>query len=122
MQTEVNIANLTHQLEGAKADREKLRKLERLCKNRDFKELILEDYCVQEAARLVHASIDPAHAASEQAKFLTMAQAAGGIILYLRAQERLLTTSANSISNIEQELEIVRTQPDEDEDEDQGEE
>lgn len=119
--TEVAINNLTFQLEGAKEAREKLKKLERLCKNRDFKELILEDYCIQEAARLVHSSIDPRHSQAEQDKFLRMAQACGGVQLFIYAQERLLATSANSIQGIEDELDRARAESG-DEDEDEGEE
>lgn len=119
MQTEVNTESLTAQLKAAKDAKDKLAKLERLCKNRDFKELIIEDYCTNEAARLVQASIDPAHAPDEQKKFLTMAQATGGILLFIRAQERLLTTQVNSIPAVEQALEDMRLE-EEQHDDDEG--
>lgn len=108
MQTEVNIETITRQLDGAKAAQKKLAALERLAKNKDFKELVLQDYCINESARLVHASIDPTFDTENQKKFLVMAQACGGIILWLAAQETLLNTQAGQISDLEAMLEEMR--------------
>lgn len=119
MQTEVNIQNLNRQLDGAKAAVKKLASMERLFKNKDFKELILQEYCMNEAARLVHASIDPQFSPDDQKKFLVMAQACGGILLWAAAQETLLNTQANDLQNIEQALEDLRQ---EDQDADEGDE
>jgi hypothetical protein len=59
----------------------------RLANNRDFKRLILDEYIVKEAARLVHMSADPIHTAQEQADALAMAQAAGHLKRFLRVTE-----------------------------------
>ncbi|QYW01841.1 hypothetical protein CPT_Piffle_076 [Stenotrophomonas phage Piffle] len=108
MQTEVNIESLTRQLDGAKAAQKKLAAMERLFKNKDFKELILQDYCINEAARLVHASLSPSFDTENQKKFLTMAQACGGILLWAEAQETLLNTQVRQIPDIEEALEEAR--------------
>lgn len=108
MQTEVNIESVTRQLDGAKAAQKKLAAMERLAKNKDFKELVLQDYCINESARLVHASIAPNFSAEDQKKFLVMAQACGGILLWMTAQETLLNTQANQISELEAMLEEMR--------------
>lgn len=111
MQTEVTIAALNKQLDGAKEAQKKLERLERLCKNRDFKELILDDYCIQECARLVHMSISPGQDAESRAKFLAMGQATGGVLHYLRAQENLLGTAVASIPDLEVQLQDLRALP-----------
>lgn len=108
MQTEVTIEALTNQLNAAKDAERKLAQLTRLCKNKDFKELILEEYCVQECARLVGMSIHPSQSPVEQEKFMTMAKATAGIKLFIHAQEQMLNSQIRSIENIEQELESAR--------------
>lgn len=122
MQTEVTIEALTNQLNGAKEAQKKLEKLTRLCKNKDFKDLILEDYCVQEAARLLHMSIHPSQSNEERAKFLVMAQATGGVLMYIHAQEQLLNRDISTISDIEDQLDQLRAQPEQADDEEDGEE
>ncbi|UZV39854.1 hypothetical protein [Xanthomonas virus PB119] len=107
-QIEVNIDALTGQLNAAKDAQRKLERLQRLCKNKDFRELILEEYCVQECARLTHMSIHPSQSSEERAKFLVMAQATGGVKLFIHAQEQMLASQINSIPKIEQELESAR--------------
>ncbi|QEG09298.1 hypothetical protein HYP93_gp59 [Stenotrophomonas phage Pokken] len=108
MQTEVNIESLTRQLDGAKTAAKKLAAMERLFKNKDFKELILQDYCINEASRLIHASINPQFDAENQRKFVVMAQACGGILLWATAQESMLATQAGQIAEIEEALEELR--------------
>jgi hypothetical protein len=51
--------------------------------NRDFKKLILEEFCVNECARYAHLSADPNLNAQQRADAIGMAQAAGHLRRYL---------------------------------------
>lgn len=51
--------------------------------NRDFKKLILEDFCVAECARYAQASADPQLNADQRADALALAQASGHLRRYL---------------------------------------
>ncbi|AVO23159.1 hypothetical protein RIVERRIDER_78 [Xanthomonas phage RiverRider] len=112
MQTEVTTEALVRQLNSAKEAKLKLEKLQRLCQNRDFKELILTDYAKNECARLVQMSIHPGQSLDDQAKYLKMAQATGGIEMYILAQERMLTNEINNIAQLEEEIELSRQEDD----------
>lgn len=51
--------------------------------NREFKKLILEDFCVTECARYAQSSADPALPADSRADALALAQAAGHLKRFL---------------------------------------
>lgn len=108
MQSEITVQALTNQLNDAKQAKVKLERLRRLCKNKDFKELILEEYGVQEAARLIKMSIHPSQNLEERAKWVSMAQACGGVEMFIFAQEALLNAQINTIDQLESELESAR--------------
>jgi hypothetical protein len=55
----------------------------KLEKNREFRKLILENFCVTECARYAQASADPMLKAEQRADSLALAQAAGHLRRYL---------------------------------------
>lgn len=80
----------------------------KLVKNREFKKLILEDFCVQECARYVQLSADPNLDAAQRADALALAQAAGHLRRFLSVVERMGEHSANEIVQVKAAIEELR--------------
>lgn len=78
----------------------------KLSENREFKELILDEYLVKEAARLVQISCDPGLNAEMRADALAMAQSTGHFKRYMS----ILVQRGNQF---ERDLEDCRQQLDE---------
>ncbi len=73
----------------------------RLYNNPDFKELIVDGFCLKDCARYVQESQDPALTPAQQADALHIAQASG----HLR---RYLSTTVQMGHNAEREIESIR--------------
>lgn len=58
---------------------------QKLAKNRDFKELILDGFCLTECANYTHVSADPSLSLEARADALSLAQAAGHLKRFLNA-------------------------------------
>lgn len=86
----------------------------RLGQNRDFRKLILEDFIITEASRLVAQSADPVLSAKEQQDALNMAQAGGHLKRYLSMMVMMGNSAESSIPDIEQALIEVRSEGDDD--------
>lgn len=82
----------------------------KLSENRDFKKLILEEFCVQECARYARESADPALPEHSRADALAIAQAAGHLKRWLSIQIQIGNTAASQIGDIESALEEVRAE------------
>lgn len=80
----------------------------RLSQNRDFQKLILEDFIVTEAARLVAQSADPALDPLQRADALSMAQAAGHLKRYLSMMVRMGNNAEDDIRQIEEAIAETR--------------
>lgn len=86
----------------------------KLGQNRDFRKLILEDFVVKEAARLVAQSADPALDPLQRADALGMAQAAGHLKRYLSMMVTMGDTAERDIVQLEAMISDVRTEGDDD--------
>lgn len=84
----------------------------RLSSNRDFRKLILDEFCVKEAARLVGESADPALDPRERADALAMAQSAGHLKRFLSATFQMGAVAERDISEIEEALAEARAEED----------
>lgn len=84
----------------------------KLAGNRDFKKLILEDYCIVESARLVHQSADPALEPLVRADALNMAQAAGHLKRFLQMMIQMGDNAENNFAALEEALAEARAQED----------
>lgn len=91
----------------------------KLSNNRDFRKLILEDYCVTEAARLVQQSADPALDPLQRSDALNMAQASGHLKRYLSMMIRMGDAAEGSIADLEDNLAQARADADSDRDADE---
>ena len=76
--------------------------------NREFKQLILKDFCVEECARYAQASADPALTAEQRADALALAQAAGHLRRFLSVTVQMGYTAKNEIPQIEVAIEELR--------------
>lgn len=76
-----------------------------------FRKVILEDFCIQSAARYVQESCDPLLTAEQRADALALAQAGGHLKRWLDITIRMADASERSILDVDDELEKLRAQP-----------
>lgn len=110
--------NLNH-VQGLESQLERNRELiERrnlaikLSSNRDFRRLILEDFCVKEAARLVGESADPVLDPKQRADALAMAQAGGHLRRFLSMMIQMGAVAERDMPDLEEALSEARAEAD----------
>jgi hypothetical protein len=81
----------------------------KLSENLEFRKLILEDYCVTEAARLVQLSADPIMPHNERADALAMAQATGHLKRYLSMMVQMGAHSERELPQLQAQLDEMRS-------------
>lgn len=101
-----------NEMEQHKASLQKISELGdmalRLFNNRDFQELIMQEFCVKEAARYVQASCDPALDATARADSLALAQASGHLKRWLSVTTQMANRAKADIFNVDEQLETMR--------------
>ncbi len=103
---------LENQLEKEKQLLSRRRMALRLADNPDFKQLILREFMVEESARYVHTSCDPAVSPENRADALALAQAAGHLKRYLSVVVQMGARAENEVPNIEEAIEQLRAEGD----------
>jgi hypothetical protein len=103
---------LEKQLAGFKKAVELKAIAERLAQNPDFKKLIMEEFMVNEAARYVHTSADPAMNAEQRADALAIAQAGGHLKRYLSVIMQMGFSAENQMVSLEEAIEQARLEED----------
>lgn len=106
------VAQFEQQLSDAKFLVERRDMALKLSGNREFKKLILQEYLVDEAARLIGGSGDPNLNRIQQEDMVQMAKACGHLKRYLSVIVTMGNTAANDIPEIEAELVNVRAEED----------
>ena len=101
---------LEQQLKNAKELAARRAMALKLSENREFRKLILEDFCTTECARYVQASADPALGVGERADALAMAQAAGHLRRFLSVITQIGFTAENEVPQIEAAIEELRAE------------
>lgn len=84
--------------------------LDRLHRNRDFQKLILDEFCVQECARLAQMSAEPNFSAEQREDALLMAQSAGHIRRWFLAVTRMADQARNDLVDLEEQLQLARVE------------
>lgn len=102
------IAALEHQLAECQKAVERRDKIRKLCKNKEFKELILEYFMVQECARFVQISADPTLKAENRADALALAQSAGHFKRWLTVQEQMGEHAESQLENLRGAIDEAR--------------
>ena len=78
-----------------------------LVNTREFKEIIIDGFCRDNVARLVHQTADPALSAEQRADALSMAQAGGHLLRWLSVGETQSEIIGREIAELEEALLIV---------------
>jgi hypothetical protein len=102
------VITLHHQLEEAKMVIKKTERLERLLKNADFREVIVNGFARDDAARYVQESCDPSLDADSRADALAIAQAPGHLKRWINAQLQMANFHRNNIPQIEEAIAELR--------------
>lgn len=102
------VSNLESQQEQMKVDLENRDLALKLFKNREFKKLILDQFCTEECARYVQASGDPALSADQKADALAMAQAAGHLKRFLSVKVQMGNQAENLMPSLDEALAEAR--------------
>lgn len=105
MSTVTQIEQHIEQLQELVERRDLALKLE---KNREFRKLILEEFCVNECARYAQNSANPALKADERADSLAIAQAAGHLRRFLSIVVKMGNQAEAEIGSAKEELDEVR--------------
>lgn len=87
----------------------------KLSKNREFRKLILEEFCVNEAARYVQNSANPTLDAASREDCLNIAQSTGHLKRWLSVQMQMGAQADKDISDIDAALEEARLEEQHDE-------
>lgn len=85
-------------------------RVENLLKNPEFRAVILEEYCVQEAARFVQQSCDPSFSAEKRADCLASAQASGHLKRWLQATQMQAEQLIARLPEMDEEIEQLRAE------------
>lgn len=80
----------------------------RLSQNADFKKLILEGFCLHDAARYVQESGDPSLNTEQRADALAMAQASGHLKRFLSMAVQMGAYAERTLGDLESAIEEVR--------------
>lgn len=103
-----SVSELEEHLVTAKEYADRRRMAVRLANNRDFKKLILEEFCVQECARYAQNSANPQFSKEERADSLAIAQAAGHLRRFLQVINQMGAKAESDIAAIEEAIEEAR--------------
>ena len=83
---------------------------ERLAENKDFKKLILDGFCLHEAARYAQESGDPMLTAEQRQDALNMAQASGHLKRFLQITCKMGQTAAKNVRDAGVALDEARAE------------
>lgn len=82
----------------------------RLYDNRDFRKLVMEGFCRDEAARYVQASGDPALSGEQRMDALNMAQASGHLLRFMSICVQMAAVAERDLPEIEGALAEARAE------------
>lgn len=106
--SETTIAQLEIRREELKAFADTAEAHDRLCRNKDFKKIILDGFMVSDCSRYVQESGDPLLSAENRADALALAQAAGHLKRYLQIQRTMALRAASDIQAIDEAIQEMR--------------
>lgn len=95
------VTELEDQLERTKVLKSRSVAAERLASNHDFRLLVLNGFCRDDAARYIQESGDPLLNAEQRQDALNMAQASGHLKRYLQLQYQMGATADRNIADLE---------------------
>lgn len=102
------IPELEQRIEQLQKHLENRELVHKLYKNREFKKLILDEFCVQECARYAQASADPSLGKDERSDALAIAQAAGHLRRFLSVMIQMGNQAEHEINDSKELIEQIR--------------
>lgn len=105
---EQTLEALERQKVATEADIEFAERAARLMENPDFRHVILDVYCVKEAAAFVHVSADPTVKPDQRADALLMAQATGHLKRWLQVTQLKAEQARDRLPEVEEHIEAIR--------------
>jgi hypothetical protein len=105
-----DVNQLEQQLKQAKLLVERRVKALRLAENRDFRELVLEGFCRDDAARFAQQIGDPALDKKQQEDAASMAAASGHFLRYMRVITQQGDVAEREVLEVEEMLEEARAE------------
>lgn len=106
----MSVAALEQQKSNAKELIERRNLALKLSRNPDFKKLILKEWMVEEAARMVQVSGDPSLTPVDQANAMAMAQATGHLKRWLSVQCRMGDQAEAQMEELDEALAEARAE------------
>ena len=106
------VAQLEKQLEDAKELSRRREMALRLAENRDFRELILDEYLIKEAARCIQAAGDDKLTPQIRVDMVDMGKATGYLKRFLHAITTMGGTAENDIVPLEEAIAEARLEED----------
>lgn len=103
-----DVFQLEQQLTKAKLLVEQRDAALRLSKNRDFKKLILDGFCLNDCARFAQMSADPVLNKDQRADALSMAQAGGHVRRFLQMMLVIGDTAEIEMRDLPDEIALAR--------------
>lgn len=104
------VEKLEQQLAEMQHQAEVLHKLDRLQQNADFKELILKEFCTEEAARYVAGSVNLAMDAEARASSLHFAQACGLLRQWMAVKVQMGQSALANMAAIHEAIDAARAE------------
>lgn len=105
-----DVLNLENEINNYEQLRDQRQLAIKLSSNREFKKLFIEDYFVDEAARLVQLSSDPTLTLEQRADALAMAQATGHTRRYLSMVIQMGAVAERDLPAMYEELQVLRSE------------
>lgn len=100
----MSVSALEQQKSDARTAIERGKMARRLHNNRDFRKLILEEFCTTECARFAQLSADPLLKPEDRADALALAQAAGHLKRYLSMTVRMGDTMESQLTELDEAI------------------
>lgn len=101
---------LERQLADAKKHLDRRELALKLYKNPEFKELIIDGFCLNDCARYAQSSADPALTPAQQADALGISQASGHLRRFLSVIVQLGNQAESQIPSIEDAIQEIRSE------------
>lgn len=108
-----NVQGLEQQLDDSKELMQRRDKAVKLFQNKDFKDIIMTEFCGVECARYAQSSADPALSPEQRQDALNMAQAAGHLKRYLSLQIVMGNNAEDTLEELSDQLELTRQESNE---------
>lgn len=105
-----DLKQLEEQLANAREIVQMRDRMERLCSNPDFKELILKDFCVENCARAIKVSADFTVPKEQREDSIRLAQSAGYLEIYIQKLCQFGQQAEADIPNLIEQIEMVRVE------------